>query len=96
MGESEEITNKKIIDEETVKKAEKRLRIDEALVERYVERARKEGPQFLLGLLERDHPRPKAEAAKALAILKAGGEKAKKIASKKMKEIKEKIGVNVY
>src|SRR3989338_8508537 len=33
---------------------------------------------------------------KALAILKQGGEKAKKIAAKKMKEIKEKIGVNVY
>jgi tryptophanyl-tRNA synthetase len=32
----------------------------------------------------------------ALAILKAGGEKAKKIASAKMKEVREKIGVNVY
>jgi len=33
---------------------------------------------------------------KALAILKAGGEKAKKIASAKMQEVREKIGVNVY
>ena len=36
------------------------------------------------------------DVPKALAILKEGGEKTKKIASKKMKEIKEKIGVNVY
>ena len=33
---------------------------------------------------------------KALAILKAGGEKAKQVASKKMEEVREKIGVNVY
>ena len=33
---------------------------------------------------------------KALAILKAGGEKAKTIASRKMEEVREKIGVNVY
>ncbi|MFA6076766.1 MAG: tryptophan--tRNA ligase [Candidatus Paceibacterota bacterium] len=33
---------------------------------------------------------------KALAILKAGGEKAKKVASEKMKEVRGKIGVNVY
>ncbi len=33
---------------------------------------------------------------KALAILKAGGEKAKAIASAKMAEVREKIGVNVY
>ncbi len=33
---------------------------------------------------------------KALAILKAGGEKAKKVASKKMEEVREKIGVSVY
>lgn len=33
---------------------------------------------------------------KALAILKAGGEKAKKIASAKMDEVREKIGVQVY
>lgn len=32
----------------------------------------------------------------ALAILKAGGEKAKKVASAKMSEVREKIGVQVY
>ena len=32
----------------------------------------------------------------ALAILKAGGEKAKKIAGAKMEEVREKVGVNVY
>ena len=32
----------------------------------------------------------------ALAILKAGGEKAKKVASAKMNEVREKIGVKVY
>lgn len=32
----------------------------------------------------------------ALAILKAGGEKAKKVASAKMDEVREKIGVKVY
>ncbi len=32
----------------------------------------------------------------ALAILKAGGEKAKKVASQKMEEVRKKIGVNVY
>ncbi|MEK7190326.1 MAG: tryptophan--tRNA ligase [Patescibacteria group bacterium] len=32
----------------------------------------------------------------ALAILKAGGEKAKKVASKKMEEVREKIGVKIY
>ena len=33
---------------------------------------------------------------KALSILKAGGEKAKKVASAKMNEVREKTGVNVY
>jgi tryptophanyl-tRNA synthetase len=33
---------------------------------------------------------------KALVILKAGGEKAKKVAEAKMEEVREKIGVNVY
>ena len=32
----------------------------------------------------------------ALAILKAGGEKAKKVAAKKMDEVREKVGVKVY
>jgi tryptophanyl-tRNA synthetase len=39
--------------------------------------------------LEKDIP-------KALEILKAGGEKAKKVASAKMTEVREKIGVNIY
>ncbi len=34
--------------------------------------------------------------AEALNILKAGGEKAKKVASDKMDEVREKIGVKVY
>ncbi len=33
---------------------------------------------------------------KTLSILKEGGEKAKKVAAKKMDEVREKIGVNVY
>ena len=33
---------------------------------------------------------------KALAILKEGGEKAKKVASIKMNEVREKIGVKIY
>lgn len=33
---------------------------------------------------------------KALAILKAGGEKAKKVASAKMDEVREKVGVKIY
>ena len=33
---------------------------------------------------------------KALTILKAGSEKAKKIASRKMAEVRKKIGVDVY
>jgi tryptophanyl-tRNA synthetase len=33
---------------------------------------------------------------KALVILKAGGEKAKKVAEAKMEEVREKIGVNIY
>ena len=36
------------------------------------------------------------DIAGALAILKAGGEKAKKIAGAKMEEVREKVGVNVY
>lgn len=33
---------------------------------------------------------------KALAILKAGGEKAKAVAGAKMQEVREKVGVNIY
>ena len=33
---------------------------------------------------------------RALEILKAGGEKAKKVASQKMDEVREKVGVKIY
>jgi tryptophanyl-tRNA synthetase len=36
------------------------------------------------------------DISKALLLLKEGGEKAKKVASEKMKEVRQKIGVNVY
>jgi tryptophanyl-tRNA synthetase len=36
------------------------------------------------------------DVPKALAILKAGGEKAKKVAEAKMKQVREKIGVSLY
>ena len=51
--------------------------------------------KFIAPLRERRKEFEK-DVSKALAILKAGGEKAKKVASKKMDEVREKIGVNVY
>lgn len=51
--------------------------------------------KFIAPLRERRKEFEK-DIPKALAILKAGGEKAKKVASKKMEEVREKIGVNVY
>ncbi len=51
--------------------------------------------KFIAPLRERRKQFEK-DIPKALAILKAGGEKAKKIASAKMVEVREKIGVNVY
>ena len=51
--------------------------------------------KFIAPLRERRKEFEK-DVPKALAILKAGGEKAKKVASLKMKEVREKIGVNVY
>jgi len=51
--------------------------------------------KFIAPLRERRKEFAK-DVPKALAILKAGGEKAKKVASKKMEEVREKIGVNVY
>ncbi|MES3031660.1 MAG: tryptophan--tRNA ligase [Patescibacteria group bacterium] len=51
--------------------------------------------KFIAPLRERRKEFEK-DIPKALAILKAGGEKAKKIASAKMEEVREKIGVNVY
>jgi tryptophanyl-tRNA synthetase len=51
--------------------------------------------KFIAPLRERRKEFEK-DIPKALAILKAGGEKAKKVASKKMEEVREKIGVDVY
>ncbi len=51
--------------------------------------------RFIAPLRERRKEFAK-DIPKALEILKAGGEKAKKVASKKMDEVREKIGVKVY
>jgi tryptophanyl-tRNA synthetase len=51
--------------------------------------------KFIAPLRERRKEFEK-DLPKALAILKAGGEKAKKVAEAKMQEVREKIGVNVY
>ena len=51
--------------------------------------------KFIAPLRERRKQFEK-DIPKALAILKEGGEKAKKIAAKKMNEVREKIGVNIY
>jgi tryptophanyl-tRNA synthetase len=51
--------------------------------------------KFIAPLRERRKEFAK-DIPKALAILKDGGEKAKVVASKKMNEVREKIGVNVY
>ncbi|HEY4513177.1 MAG TPA: tryptophan--tRNA ligase [Candidatus Paceibacterota bacterium] len=51
--------------------------------------------KFIAPLRERRKEFEK-DIPKALAILKAGGEKAKKVASAKMDEVRQKIGVDVY
>jgi tryptophanyl-tRNA synthetase len=51
--------------------------------------------KFIAPLRERRKEFAK-DIPKALSILKEGGEKAKKIASAKMEEVREKIGVKVY
>lgn len=51
--------------------------------------------KFIAPLRERRKEFEK-DIPKALAILKAGGEKAKAVASAKMNEVRDKIGVNVY
>ena len=51
--------------------------------------------RFIAPLRERRKEFEK-DIPKALAILKAGGEKAKEVASKKMDEVREKVGVKVY
>ena len=68
-------------------KAGKYKELKELLIEdleKFIAPLREKRKQF-----EKDIP-------KALAILKAGGEKAKKIAAKKMDEVRQKIGVKVY
>ena len=74
---------KKIYAEKTGKYKElKELLIED--LEKFIAPMRERRKEF-----ERDIP-------KALTILKAGGAKAKLIASVKMAEVREKIGVNVY
>jgi tryptophanyl-tRNA synthetase len=51
--------------------------------------------KFIAPLRERRKEFEK-DIPKALTILKQGGEKAKKIASAKMEEVREKVGVNIY
>ncbi len=51
--------------------------------------------KFIAPLRERRKEFAK-DIPKALAILQAGGEKAKKVASAKMNEVREKIGVKIY
>ncbi len=74
---------KKIYEE----KAGKYKELKEALIEdleRFIAPLRERRKEF-----QKDLP-------KALAILKTGGERAKKVAQAKMDEVREKIGVNVY
>lgn len=68
-------------------KAGKYKELKEMLIEdleKFIAPLRKKRKEF-----EKDIP-------KALTILKAGGEKAKKVAARKMEEVREKIGVKVY
>ena len=51
--------------------------------------------KFIAPLRERRKDFAK-DLPQALAILKAGGEKAKKVATEKMEEVREKIGVKIY
>jgi tryptophanyl-tRNA synthetase len=74
---------KKIYEEKAGKYKELKEMLIEDL-EKFIAPLREKRKEF-----EKDIP-------KALAILKAGGEKAKQVASKKMAEVREKIGVNVY
>ena len=61
--------------------------------------AKHEGGKFLLRIEDTDKERSKKEfekdIPKALQILNEGGGKAKLVASKKMKEVKDKLGVNL-
>jgi tryptophanyl-tRNA synthetase len=74
---------KKIYEEKTGKYKElKELLIED--LEKFIKPLREKRKEFA-----KDIP-------KALAILKAGGEKAKKVAEAKMQEVREKIGVKIY
>lgn len=74
---------KKIYEEKSGKYKElKELLVED--IEKFIAPLRERRKEF-----EKDIP-------KALAILKEGGEKAKKIAGAKMEEVREKIGVNIY
>lgn len=74
---------KKIYEEKSGKYKElKELLIED--IEKFIAPLRERRKEF-----EKDTPR-------ALMILKDGGGKAKKVAAEKMKEVREKIGVNVY
>ncbi|MFZ3011764.1 MAG: tryptophan--tRNA ligase [Minisyncoccia bacterium] len=74
---------KKIYEEKSGKYKELKEMLAED-IEKFIAPLREKRKEF-----EKDIP-------KALAILKAGGEKAKRIAEVKMEEVREKIGVNVY
>jgi tryptophanyl-tRNA synthetase len=74
---------KKIYDEKAGKYKELKEMLVEDL-EKFIAPLREKRKEF-----EKDIP-------KALAILRAGGEKAKKVAEAKMAEVREKIGVNIY
>ena len=78
---SEEELNKIYKEKEGKYKELKELLIED--IEKFIAPLREKRKEF-----EKDIP-------KALAILKAGSEKAKKIAEEKMKEVREKIGVNI-
>jgi len=70
----------------------KAIRIGEKQVRRY----KKEDLEKFIAPLREKRKEFAKDIPKALAILKAGGEKAKKVASAKMDEVREKIGVSVY
>jgi len=74
---------KKIYEEKAGKYKELKEMLIEDL-EKFIAPLREKRKEF-----EKDIPR-------ALAILKEGGERAKKVASKKMEEVRQKVGVNVY
>lgn len=81
------IRDEKELDALYEEKAGKYKDLKEALIE--------DLEKFIAPLRER-RKEFEADIPKALQILKEGGERAKKVASAKMAEVREKIGVNVY